>query len=72
MSSPTVVTDGELHELSVSLGPEGATLTVDGQSTTDPADGYGLSELDRVEIGGSTMSSGPLTGIVRRVRITAE
>lgn len=70
MSSTTAVTDGALHQLAVGLGPEGATLTVDGESTTDPADGYDLSQLDRVEIGGSMMSSGPLTGIVRRIRIT--
>jgi hypothetical protein len=72
MSSPTVVTDGALHELTVSLGPEGATLTIDGESESAPADSYDLSQLDRVEIGGSMMSSGPLTGIVRHVRIMAD
>ena len=68
-ASPTSVTDGNVHQVKAAVGSEGATLSVDGHDTKKPAGAYDLSVLDRVEIGNSTSSSGPLTGIVRNVVI---
>jgi hypothetical protein len=69
-ASPRAVNDGTLHQITASVGPNDATLGVDDQITsatlTNP---YDLSGLDRVEIGISTSSSGPLTGIIRQLRI---
>jgi hypothetical protein len=69
VSSTSSLTDGKLHAVEASLGPQGATLTIDGASRTAKAQPYDLSVLDRVEIGTSTSSSGPLSGIVRHVSI---
>jgi hypothetical protein len=66
-SSADVVTDGNVHQIGASVGPGGATLSVDGKTTTEPAGAYDLTTLDRVEVGMSTSSSGALTGIVRRL-----
>jgi hypothetical protein len=68
-SNPRTVIDGAVHLVSARVGPDGATLSVDGASVIEPAADYDLSVLDRVEIGTSTSSSGPLTGIVRRIVI---
>ncbi|HVJ14204.1 MAG TPA: LamG-like jellyroll fold domain-containing protein, partial [Polyangiaceae bacterium] len=68
-SNPALVTDGNVHQVVASVGPEGATLSVDGESVTEPAGAYDLTVLDRVEIGTSTSSSGPLTGMIGRIRI---
>lgn len=69
-ASPQAVNDGTLHQITASVGPAGATLGVDDQITSEPsATPYDLSGLDRVEIGTSTSSSGPLTGIIRQLRI---
>jgi hypothetical protein len=63
------VTDGNLHEIVASVDPDGATLGVDGQGSTDAASRLDLASLDRIEIGTSTSSSGPLTGIIRRISL---
>jgi len=69
-SNPRSVTDGNLHQIVASVGPGGAELGVDGETSSEPAGEYDLATLDRVEIGASAGSSGPLTGIIRRIRIT--
>ncbi len=69
-ASPIAVNDGSLHQITASVGPMGATLGVDDQISNGPiATPYDLSSLDRVEVGTSTSSSGPLTGIIRQLRI---
>ena len=70
-SNPQRVTDGNVHEVVANVTATRATLSVDGKSTSAPAKPYDLSLLDRVEIGTSTSSSGPLTGMVRRIHIAA-
>ncbi|HEX2878386.1 MAG TPA: hypothetical protein VHO25_02505 [Polyangiaceae bacterium] len=68
--SPVAVNDGNLHQITASVGPSGATLGVDDQVSSDPdAIPLDLSGLDRIEVGISTSSSGPFTGIIRQLRI---
>jgi hypothetical protein len=68
--SPIAVNDGSLHQITASVGPMGATLGVDDQISNGPViTPFDLSGLDRVEVGTSTSSSGPLTGIIRQLRI---
>lgn len=67
LGDPRSLTDGKLHSIGAGVGPEGATVGVDGSAATTPG-AYDTTLLDRVEIGTSTSSSGPLTGIVRRIR----
>jgi hypothetical protein len=69
LSSSQALNDGNLHALVASVGPKSASLTVDGTSVTGKAAPYDTSLLDRIEIGIATNSSGPLTGIVRHLRI---
>jgi hypothetical protein len=71
ISSETTLTDGKLHALVASLGPKTASLTVDGASVSGKVVApFDTRALDRIEIGISATSSGPLTGIVRHVSIT--
>jgi hypothetical protein len=68
--SPIAVNDGSLHQITASVGPMSATLGVDDQISNGPVIApFDLSGLDRVEVGTSTSSSGPLTGIIRQLRI---
>jgi hypothetical protein len=70
LANPVAVIDGNVHQIRASVGPSGATLGIDDQISTEPMTSpLDLSGLDRVEIGTSTSSSGPLTGIVRQLRI---
>lgn len=69
LSGSQALADGNLHRVAAGVGPDGATLGVDGRSVTEPAGRYPLNALDRIEIGTSTSSSGPLTGILRRIRV---
>jgi hypothetical protein len=70
LASSVAVNDGTLHQVTASVGPAGAILGVDDQVTTTPmATPYDLGGLDRVEVGISSNSSGPLTGIIRQLRI---
>jgi hypothetical protein len=70
-SSPVAVNDGVLHRITASVGATGATLGVDDQiSNAAMATPYDLSGLDRVEIGTSANSSGPLTGLIRNLHIS--
>ncbi len=68
-SSARGVNDGRVHQVVATVDKDGASLSVDGERTTSPAASYDTSALDRVQIGASVNSSGPLTGIVRRVLI---
>jgi hypothetical protein len=65
------VTDGNVHRVVASVSASEATLSVDGNSASAKASAYDLSALDRIEVGTSTSSSGPLTGLLRRIRIAA-
>lgn len=70
LASPVVVNDGTLHRITASVDATSATLGVDDQLSNGPVIApLDLSGLDRVEIGTSTSSSGPLTGIIRQLRI---
>lgn len=69
LGSPYAVNDGKLHQVSATVNADGASVSIDGRSTSAPAERYDTTVLDRVEIGTSTSSSGPLTGIVRRLLI---
>ncbi len=69
-STSETVNDGSVHQIVARVDQNEATLSIDGQSTSEPAGQYDLSALDRVEVGTSTSSSGPLTGIIRRISIT--
>jgi hypothetical protein len=71
LASDVTLVDGELHELSAALGPDGATLRIDGNATSEPAGAFDIGVLDRIDIGKTTSSSGSLTGVVRRVAITS-
>ncbi|HEY6078997.1 MAG TPA: hypothetical protein VIW29_09355 [Polyangiaceae bacterium] len=71
LESGVSIVDGALHQLTASVGPDGAMLTVDGVSSGEPAGAFDIGVLDRVDIGKSTSSSGSLTGIVRHVVISA-
>ncbi|HTM43552.1 MAG TPA: LamG-like jellyroll fold domain-containing protein [Polyangiaceae bacterium] len=69
LPNPQAVNDGNLHQVRAIIDPTGATLTVDSQTTTEPNAQYDVTALDRIEIGTSTSSSGPFTGIIRTLRI---
>jgi hypothetical protein len=67
VSSSQSVIDGDLHTVRAAVRPGEVTLSVDGQEVTAGAESYDTSRLDRIEIGTSTSSSGPFTGLLRRV-----
>lgn len=69
LSHDEPVNDGRVHRVVASVRPEGASVTVDGVRRSSPAQPYDTSILDRVQLGASVSSSGPLTGLVRRVQI---
>ena len=52
-------------------GRSRTTLRVDDDTTRGPADAFDVGVLDRIDIGKTTSSSGALTGLVRRVAISA-
>jgi hypothetical protein len=69
LSHGAPVNDGRVHQVVASAGADGASLSVDGVRAEGPAEPYDTSVLDRVQVGASVNSSGPLTGLVRRVLI---
>lgn len=63
------VNDGRVHRVAASVTADGASLSVDGARTNAPAQPYDTSALDRIQVGASVNSSGPLNGLVRHVRL---
>lgn len=68
-SNPSAVNDGSVHRVTATVDQGEATLDVDGQRASESAGQYDTSVLDRIEIGTSTSSSGPFTGIISRIAI---
>lgn len=68
-ASPVAVNDGSVHRVIATVEQGEATLDIDGQLTSESAGEYDTSVLDRIEIGTSTSSSGPFTGIISRIAI---
>jgi hypothetical protein len=71
VASDVPLTDGAWHQLSAGVGQSGATLRVDDSTTSGPARAFDVGVLDRIDVGKTTSSSGALTGLVRRVAISA-
>jgi len=69
VSGAESLTDGKLHALVAKVGAKKASLTVDAATVTGEAKAFDTSVLDRIEIGASLAGGGPLTGLVRHVRI---
>lgn len=63
------VTDGLVHTIKAEMGAGTASLDVDGTNQIRAAASFDTSTLDRIELGASVSASGPLTGILRNVRI---
>lgn len=71
VASDVALADGTWHRLGAGVGPNGATLRVDDETTRGAAGAFDVGVLDRIDIGKTTSSSGALTGLVRRVAISA-
>jgi hypothetical protein len=71
VASEVPITDGAWHRLGAGVGSNEATLRVDDDTTRGPAAAFDVGVLDRIDVGKTTSSSGALTGLVRRVAISA-